>query len=228
MKKWQALLITAILLALLAVAIWLWWKPLMTVLGERGELIQSADSLLSILAALGSLASATFSFLSARGTKAAPLTPAPAKNTNVNTGGGAYVRGNVNTGGGDFVGRDKKVAGGGRVVAISGNVSGSVIASGDGNVVENIQSLFAPVYHAIEQASLPAQDKADIKDEVHNVETEVTKGEVADQTFLARRLRNLKRMAPDIGELLLSTLAGPGAVVSTVVRKVAEKVKNES
>jgi hypothetical protein len=34
-------------------------------------------------------------------------------------------------------------------------------------------------------------------------------------------------MAPDIAEVVLSGLCGPGAVVSTVVRKVAEKVKNE-
>ena len=80
MKKWQALLLTAVLLALLAVGIWLGWKPLMNLLGEKGDLIQSADSLLSILAALGSLAAAIFSFLSARGVKPVPPAHVPVQN----------------------------------------------------------------------------------------------------------------------------------------------------
>ena len=150
------------------------------------------------------------------------------KETGVHTGGGAFVGGSVNTGGGDFVGRDKKVSAGGRSVVVEGSVSGSTIITGDGNRVTNIQNLFAPVYHAIWQASLPAQDKADLTAEVQDVEMEVQKGDSADEPFLARRLRNLKRMAPDIGELLLAGLAGPGALVSALVRKVAEKVKSEA
>jgi hypothetical protein len=146
----------------------------------------------------------------------------------IQTGGGAYVGGSVHTGDGDFIGRDKNVSGGERSVVIGGNVSGSTIATGDGNVVTNTQNLFAPIYRAIEQSALPTQDKADIAAEVQEVESEVQKDEAADAGFLARRLRNLKRMAPDIGELLLSALAGPGAVVSTLVKKVAEKVKSEA
>ena len=136
MKKWQALLLTAVILALLAVAIWLGWKPLMNLLGAHGGLIQSADSLLSILAALGSLAAAIFSFLSARRKKPAPASTAPAlaPSTNINTGGGTYVGGGVSTGGGDFIGRDKKVEVQ-KGVASGGDMAGNTIINAEMMVV---------------------------------------------------------------------------------------------
>ena len=143
------------------------------------------------------------------------------------TGGGASIGGSVYTGR-DFIGRDRKVTQGESSVFIGGSVNGSTIISGDGNVVTNTQALFAPIYRAIEQDSLPAQDKVDITAEVQEVEAEVQKMDSVNESFLARRLRNLKRMAPDIGELLLSALVGPGAVVSALVKKVAGKVKSEA
>lgn len=149
------------------------------------------------------------------------------QNNQVSTEGGAYLGGNVQTGGGDFVGRDKIISGGERSLAVSGDISGSTLVTGDGNVVVNTRTLFAPVYRAIQRSSRPAQEKTDLAAEVKDLETEVQKGAAADEGFLARRLRTLKRMAPDIGELLLSALSGPGAVVSTLVKKVAERVKSE-
>ena len=143
----------------------------------------------------------------------------------VKTGGGAYSTGSINTGGGDFVGRDKNTS-----ISIGGSVSGSNIVVGDGNNVTNsakTQNLFAPVYHAIEQAALPAQDKDDLKTEVKEIEAEVNKGALADESFLARRLRNLKRMAPEIAEVAFSILAGPGAVVAELVKQVAVKLISE-
>ncbi|MEI7848496.1 MAG: hypothetical protein WCK35_22030 [Chloroflexota bacterium] len=148
----------------------------------------------------------------------------------VNTEGGAYVHGNVNTGGGDFVGRDKKVSGGERSVVIGGNATGSPIVVGDHNTVTNTNThnnIFAPVYRAIQQAALPTQVKADLQAEVKEIEAEVVKGELLDESFLARRLRNLKRMAPEIAEVAFAALAGPGAVVAAIVKQVAGKVKAE-
>ena len=148
----------------------------------------------------------------------------------IETGGGAYVHGNVNTGGGDFVGRDKKISGGGRSVVIGGNATGSPIVVGDHNTVTNTNThnVFAPVYRAIQQAALPTQAKADLQAEVKEIEAEVVKGELVDETFLARRLRNLKRMAPKIAEVAFAALAGPGAAVAAIVKQVAGKIQAEA
>lgn len=109
-----------------------------------------------------------------------------------------------------------------------GPVTNSTFITGDGNTQMNIQNVFLPIYRAIEDASFPETTKADVKAEVQDVETEVRKGDTADEGFLARRLRILKLMAPDIAEVALSALCGPGAVVSMVVKKVAKKVKSEA
>jgi hypothetical protein len=128
MKKWQALLLTAIILALLAVAIWLGWKPLMDLLGEKGNLIQSADSLLSILAAFGSLAAAIFSFLSARREKTVSAQPKPTTK--------------INTGGGEFIGRDKTIQGGERSIVVDGDAIGATILHAENLFVGDVASHF--------------------------------------------------------------------------------------
>jgi uncharacterized protein (UPF0335 family) len=143
----------------------------------------------------------------------------------VQTQGGAFIGGSVNTGGGDLVGRDKVVHESDHRVEISGNVFGSTIVTGDQNRVNTTRILFSPIYRHIDRSERLPQEKADLATEVQEVEMEVQKGEAANEDFLSRRLRALKRMAPDIGELLLSALSGPGAVISTLVRKVAKKVK---
>ena len=126
------------------------------------------------------------------------------KPTAVNTEGGAYIGCNVNTGGGDFVGRDKNV-----------------------QISSHTQNPFAPVYHAIQESQRTPAEKTDLTADVKEIEAQVVQGELVDESFLARRLRTLKRMAPDISEVILSALAGPGAVVGTVVKKLAEQVQKE-
>ncbi|NPA92801.1 MAG: hypothetical protein GXO56_03875 [Chloroflexi bacterium] len=150
------------------------------------------------------------------------------KPTEVHTNGGAYVRGSVHTNGGDFVGRDKIVQAGERGVAIGGNVSGSTITTGDGNMIgpNEVHQIFAPVYEAIARADRPAQEKDDLRAEVQEIEAAVQQPQV-EEGWLGRRLRNLKRMAPDIAEVLLAGLTGPQAVVSETVRKIAAKARAE-
>ena len=128
----------------------------------------------------------------------------------VNTGGGAYVGGNVSVDhGGKFVGRDDN-----STTGLSG---------------EEIAKLFKSVYQQIEQRpDTPPQDKADLKAEVEDVEAEVAKGEEANTTFLERRLRNLKRMAPDILEVVVNALGNPTLGVATAIRKVLARAKAES
>lgn len=147
----------------------------------------------------------------------------------VETSGDTSISGNVNTSGGDFIGRDKKISRGERSVVVGRNVSDSTIITGDANTVgDRTHNIFTPVYRAIQSASLPLQEKEDLAAEVEEIEGQIVKAEEVDESFLARRLRNVKRIAPDIFEVLLSALSGPGAVVSAVARKVAEKVKAES
>jgi len=149
------------------------------------------------------------------------------------TGDGAYVGGNVNTGGGDFVGRDKvtKAEKGG--VAIGGNVSGSNIVVGDNNVVdssvtkqeEHIQNIFNMIDNRPDTGPV---DKEDLKVLVKDIQEESTKGEGASETFISRQLRNIKRMAPDILDVVLSALSGPAAAFGVVAKKVADKMKAEA
>ena len=128
----------------------------------------------------------------------------------IDTGGGAYVGGEVKVEGGDFVGRDQ--------VKITMGLSGPEVAE-----------LFKPIYAAIEaRPDTPPEDRADVKAEVQEIQAEVVKGDEADEGFLARRLRSLKRMAPDILEVTLATLANPAAGLGAVASKVAQRVKAEA
>lgn len=124
----------------------------------------------------------------------------------IHTGGGAYIGGRVDTGGGDFVGRDK-------TTYVGGNAT-------------TIQHVFAPVYSAIQQAGIPAQEKEDLTAEVKEIESAIVEGKV-EEPWLARRLRTLKKMAPEIAEVAFAALGGPGAAAGAIVKQVAVKVKNE-
>jgi hypothetical protein len=48
-----------------------------------------------------------------------------------------------------------------------------------------------------------------------------------DKSFLSRRFRNIARMAPDVLDLVVAMLANPLAGLGVVVKKVAEKAKEE-
>lgn len=143
----------------------------------------------------------------------------------INTGGGAYVGGSVSVSGGDFVGRDKTtITGDGNVI---GDHSSSTVIK-QGVDPEAVARAFRALYSAVEQKpNLPPQDKADLKAELQELETEVVKGEDADEGFIARRLRYIKRMAPDILEVVVATLINPVSGISTVAKKVAERMRQE-
>ena len=145
--------------------------------------------------------------------------------------GESHDSGKINTGG-DFVGGDKNISGGERNINIGGSVTGSgaTLFVGDGNIVTNnfTQNVFEPVYQAIEKSTRSDQDKKDLSDDVAEIEAVVGKSQSVDESWLSRRLRNLKKIAPDIAEVALSALAGPGAVAVTVVQKVAARVKEEA
>ena len=126
----------------------------------------------------------------------------------IDTGGGAYIGGHVDTGGGKFVGRDD--------------------FSTTGASANDLAQAFEKIYAAIEtRPNTSAQDKADLKAEVQDAQAEAAKGEQASEDFLSRRLRNIRRVAPDILDVMVNTLSSPAQGLATVVRKVMLKAKEE-
>ncbi len=63
---------------------------------------------------------------------------------------------------------------------------------------------------------------------VQQVQAEVAKGEEADESSLARYLRGVKRVAPDILEVIVNTFADPALGVATVIRKVMTKAQADA
>ena len=113
-------------------------------------------------------------------------------------------------------------------IYVAGDVKESNIVVGNENTITITRNIFKPIYRAIEKSKREETEKADLVADVNDIESEISKGEQADESFLARRLRNLKKSAPDIADVALSALAGPGAAISTIVKKVAGRIKAES
>jgi len=126
----------------------------------------------------------------------------------VTKAGGSVVSGNVTIKNGEFVGRD-------RVVIQTTTTS--------------TQTLFQPIYGAIAaRPNSSDEERADIQAEVKEVESEVAKGDKADENFLLRRLRNLKRMAPDILELALALIASPAAGLGLLAAKITKRMAEDA
>ncbi len=49
----------------------------------------------------------------------------------------------------------------------------------------------------------------------------------ARQSFLLTRLKHIAAMAPDIGEVIIATLANPAAGIALVLQKIAQKAQAE-
>jgi cell division septum initiation protein DivIVA len=126
----------------------------------------------------------------------------------------------------------------GNVSDVSGNVN---IAGGNirtqhtttGLSAGEIKQLFDGLYAAIEtHAKASPADKEDLKAEVKEIQATVTeaaqKNESVDEGFLSRRFRNIARMAPDLLEVIVATLANPLAGLGVAARKIAEKAKAEA
>jgi hypothetical protein len=124
----------------------------------------------------------------------------------VNTGGGPYYEKEINVSGGTFVGRDQHTH--------------------CGATPEQIAQLFAAVLDQIQDHPVLTPDaKADLAADVKQVQAAIATGPRADDSFIARRLRNLQRMAPDILDVVLKTLANPLLGLPSVAEKVAARLK---
>jgi hypothetical protein len=131
--------------------------------------------------------------------------------TNVSVGNISDVNGNVNIAGGN----------------ITTHHTTSGLSAAD------INQLFDGLYTEIDShAQASTADKKDIKAEVKEIQTTVTeavkRNENVDESFLSRRFRNIARMAPDILDVVVTTLGNPLAGLGIAAKKIAEKAKEET
>jgi len=124
---------------------------------------------------------------------------------------GISIGGNVDTGGGDIA---------------AGDIQKGNVYQTHGLQANEIKELFLPIYQGIEQRKdLPQEDRDDLKTAVEEIQVEVAKGEEADESFLERRFRNIARMAPDILDVVLKTVANPVLGLATLAQKIASKAE---
>ena len=150
----------------------------------------------------------------------------PGKKKNPQAGAGLQIGGNVSVTHGDVVAGDKNIKLDRGSVFVGGNVEGSNLVTGNHNQVgiqnSDRDALFNDLLTRIDQRpNTSPEDREDLKTSVAEIKSESEKGEQADETFLTRRFRNIKRIAPDIAEVLLATLANPMAGFAAIVKKVA-------
>jgi hypothetical protein len=129
--------------------------------------------------------------------------------------GGININGDVNTGGGDIAARDIK-----KRDVIQSNSLSSV----------NTKTLFKPIYAQIQsQSDLSKDDKNDLVAAVEEIEQKVTEEkDYVDESFIERRLRNIARMAPDILDVVVKTLANPAIGLASIAQKIAQKAEKET
>ena len=126
----------------------------------------------------------------------------------------------------------------GNISDISGNVNiaGRNITTHQtitGLSASEIKQLFDQLYTAIESnKKVSPTKKEDLKAEVQEIQSTVTeaaqKSEKVDESFLSRRFRNIARMAPDVLDVVVATLANPLAGLGVAVKKIAEKAREDA
>jgi len=117
-------------------------------------------------------------------------------------------------------------------IVIGGNVTGSNIVQGNNNIVTNqtinLNQFFQTIYQKVdENPKLTSSDKEVVKAELADVQTAL-ESKQPDETFLERKFRVLKSMAPDIVDVAMETLKNPISGVAEVIKKVANKMKESS
>lgn len=117
-------------------------------------------------------------------------------------------------------------------IVIGGNVQGSNIVVGNNNKVTNqtvnVAPLFEKIYKQLDsRKDITIGDKNDVRAELQEIQSVLEQPE-PDETFLARRFRNIKRMAPDIAEVAFETLKNPLSGVAEVIKRIAKKAAEET
>jgi hypothetical protein len=136
---------------------------------------------------------------------------------------------------GDIMAKKRKSSGlsaGNGSIVIGGNVDRSNVLIGNNNTISNqsinIAPLFETIYHFVEKhPKLQAGKKQDAKDELQEIQTALEEA-MPDESFIARRFRNLKRMAPDIVEVAFETLKNPIGGVADVIKRISKKMAEDA
>ncbi len=129
---------------------------------------------------------------------------------------------------GDVVGGDKTQIITGEGVGVG---SGAKVAvdKPSGISGDELAELFAAIYQKIEARPVkPDVDKEEIKETVQKIEAEANKGSEANDEKVARWLKNLLMMAPDIFEVTVASLINPVSGIGTALRLVAERAQKEA
>ncbi len=95
-----------------------------------------------------------------------------------------------------------------------------------------VNRLFNQVYRSINAHDKTSSiTRKDLKAEVKEIQVTVTEAaknhQKVDANFLSRRFRNIARMAPDILDVVVATLAGPFSGLGILAEKVAKKAKED-
>jgi len=134
-----------------------------------------------------------------------------------------------------MAGKEKKtgVSAGDNSIVIGGNVTGSNIVMGNNNKVSNstttvsISVMFDEIHQKLSaNQTIQPEDKKEVEADLKEMKAELAKEE-PDESFLARRYRNIKKMAPDIAAVALETLKNPLGGVAELITRVAKKVSEE-
>jgi hypothetical protein len=72
---------------------------------------------------------------------------------------------------------------------------------------------------------LPKEDQAMLAQNVEQVVKEAEKGEKADPSRIERLLNTISAMAPDILDVIVTTIGNPLAGIGLVIKKIGEKAK---
>ena len=96
-----------------------------------------------------------------------------------------------------------------------------------------IQAIFSALYREIDARSETAPAarehiKADVQEIQSKVTEAVQKSGSIDESFVARRFRNIARMAPDMLDVIVAALANPLARLDIPAHKIAAKAKEET
>jgi hypothetical protein len=119
----------------------------------------------------------------------------------------------------------------GAAIGPGAQVQAQVIAGGDitvGSSTNEVADAFAKIYQAIEAKSFADEKTAqEVKEAVEIIKSENEKGDEANETSLRFSFNMLAQVAPDIFDVVVSTLTNPVLSISTVVRKIAQRAKEE-
>ena len=123
---------------------------------------------------------------------------------------------------------EPKITQGGINITGNVNIKNSKIAGRD-NIekdIHNINVVFSPVYRALkDNKTIAPSSKKTLEKNVKQIEQELKKGNKAEASFIQKRLENIRKMAPDIAEVLIASLQNPAAGISLAVKKVVTKFK---